>query len=58
MYVNIPAYRFQAHGPVKGRFSMGVTALKILKTGEILVGAGDGTVAIVKGREGKFKRTK
>ncbi|KAK2193733.1 hypothetical protein NP493_7g04021 [Ridgeia piscesae] len=57
VYVNIPAYRFQAHGPVKGRFSMGVTALKILKTGEILVGAGDGTVAIVNGREGKFKRT-
>ena len=29
-------------------FSKGVTTIKLMKTGDILVGAGDGTVAVVK----------
>ena len=44
-------------GP-KENFSKGVTALCKLKTGDFLVGAGDGSVTIVKGRDAEFKRTK
>ena len=39
------------------RFSLGVLAIRILTTGEMLVGAGDGTVAIMKIIKGKFKKT-
>lgn len=35
----------------------GVLAIRILKTGEFLVGAGDGTVAIIKKEKEKFKKT-
>ena len=44
-------------GP-KENFSKGVTALCKLKTGDFLVGAGDGSITIVKGRDAEFKRTK
>lgn len=53
--VNMQSYNCQSHGPEKDRFSLGICSLVILKTGEILVGAGDGTVAVV---TDKFKRTK
>ena len=42
------------YGPEKDKYSQGVTSLALLWTGEILVGAGDGTVALVKGD--KFKK--
>lgn len=58
MAVNMSSFNFQAIGPDKNRFSLGVTALCLLKTGELLVGGGDGTVAVVRGMEGKFKKTK
>ncbi|KAL9956202.1 hypothetical protein ACROYT_G037646 [Oculina patagonica] len=38
------------------RFSLGVLAIRILMTGDLLVGAGDGTVAIIKIVNGKFKK--
>ncbi len=38
---------FQEIGPEKGKFSQGVMAIDLLKTGEFIVGAGDGTVQIV-----------
>ena len=47
----------QVKGP-KENFSKGVTALCKLKTCDFLVGAGDGSVTIVKGRDAEFKRTK
>lgn len=48
-------------GPPKKLFSMGVQSLLLVKTGghhELLAGAGDGTVAIVKDKSSKFQRTK
>lgn len=48
-------------GPQKKMFSRGVQSLILVKTGghlELLVGAGDGTVAIVKDKSTKFQRTK
>jgi hypothetical protein len=39
---------FQVQGPKKELFSLGVTALALLKSGDFLVGAGDGEVALVK----------
>ncbi|XP_077979702.1 cilia- and flagella-associated protein 52-like [Glandiceps talaboti] len=44
------------YGPAKTKFSLGVTALTLVKTGEIMVGAGDGEVATV--TPVKFKKTK
>lgn len=49
---------FQKMGPAKSAFSLGITALKMLSTGDLLVGAGDGTVCICKGIDQNFKRTK
>ena len=54
------------HGPTmrrtkngtEGLFEMGLTSMKLLENGDILVGAGDGTVAVVKGFEHKFKQTR
>ncbi|KAM8945316.1 cilia- and flagella-associated protein 52 [Pelodytes ibericus] len=42
--------------PQKDRFSLGVTALTILKTGEFLIGSGDGKLALCKGPS--YKATK
>lgn len=41
-------------GPMKERYSKGINSIALVKTGEIVVGAGDGTVALVKGE--KFKK--
>ena len=41
---------FRHYGPQKEKFSQGIQALQILKTGDVLVGAGDGTVALLKSR--------
>lgn len=57
MAVNMSTFNFQLLGPEKDRFSLGVTALALLKSGELVVGAGDGTVCLVKGAADHFKRT-
>jgi len=49
---------FQHLGPSKDMFSQGISALAILKTGEVIVGAGDGTVSVCGTLEQKFKRQK
>lgn len=54
MMVNTKSNNFQKHGPTKERFSLGVTALCLLKTGDFLVGSGCGDVQII---NEKFKPT-
>lgn len=46
--INMRTRFFQVQGPKKELFSLGVTALALLKSGDFLVGAGDGEVALVK----------
>ena len=46
--VNMKTRLFRHYGPQKEKFSLGIQALQILKTGDVLVGAGDGTVALLK----------
>ena len=43
--INIDRAIFKRLGPVKKLFSLGVGTLGILPNGDILVGAGDGTLA-------------
>lgn len=51
MAVNMSSKIFQGLGPKdKEKFSLGVTALSMLSSGDLLVGAGDGNVAICKGK--------
>ncbi|NXP53259.1 CFA52 protein, partial [Heliornis fulica] len=45
------------HGPKKQKFSLGVTALLLLKTGDIIVGTGEGTVALCKGSNYKVMKS-
>lgn len=60
--VNIKTKLFSHYGPMKEKFSKGILALQLMKTGDILVGAGDGTVAVVNlvsGDKGTtYKKTK
>ncbi|KAM8797004.1 cilia- and flagella-associated protein 52 [Eudromia elegans] len=44
------------YGPQKEKFSMGVTALLLLKTGDIIVGTGGGIVALCKGSNYKVMK--
>ena len=44
LQIAYPSGLFKAIGPEKNKFSLGVTALECLKTGDILAGAGDGKV--------------
>ncbi|KAM4691350.1 cilia- and flagella-associated protein 52 [Rhinophrynus dorsalis] len=44
-------------GPQKGRFSLGVSALTVLKTGEFLIGSGDGRLSLCKGPNYKAVKT-
>lgn len=46
--INMETRLFQHIGPDKEKFSLGVTALALLETGEFLVGAGDGTVQVMR----------
>lgn len=55
--VNMVTNTFQVIGPEKEKFSLGVTSLVQLPSGEFLVGAGDGTVAVVGGADTRFKRS-
>ncbi|NWW53335.1 CFA52 protein, partial [Pedionomus torquatus] len=41
-------------GPQKKKFSLGVTALLLLKTGDVIVGTGEGVVALCKGSNYKI----
>ncbi|KAF5908072.1 cilia- and flagella-associated protein 52, partial [Clarias magur] len=47
--VNLKSRLLNSCGPVKHKFSKGVTALKMLKTGDVLVGSGDGTFSLCSG---------
>ncbi|XP_068769987.1 cilia- and flagella-associated protein 52 isoform X3 [Struthio camelus] len=44
------------YGPQKEKFSMGVTALLLLKTGDLIVGTGGGIVALCKGSNYKVMK--
>ena len=43
--INIERALFKRLGPVKKLFSLGVHSLGLLPNGDIIVGAGDGTIA-------------
>ena len=45
------------YGPAKDKFSLGVLALSLMDNGEILIGAGDGTIALIKGETFKKVRS-
>ncbi|KAK1163716.1 cilia- and flagella-associated protein 52-like [Acipenser oxyrinchus oxyrinchus] len=47
--VNLKTKLLNSCAPQKKKFSQGVTALKTLKTGDMLVGSGDGVVSLCKG---------
>uniref|UniRef100_A0A8C4XH28 Cilia- and flagella-associated protein 52 n=1 Tax=Erpetoichthys calabaricus TaxID=27687 RepID=A0A8C4XH28_ERPCA len=46
--VNLKTKLLNSCAPAKEKFSQGVTSLKLLKTGDILVGSGDGAVSLCK----------
>ncbi|XP_016362298.1 cilia- and flagella-associated protein 52-like [Sinocyclocheilus anshuiensis] len=54
--VNLKTRLLNSCGPVKQKFSKGVNTLKVLKTGDILVGSGDGMLSLCSG--GNFKTIK
>jgi hypothetical protein len=47
LQIAYPSGLFKAIGPEKNKFSMGITSIQCIKTGEILVGSGDGKVSLV-----------
>lgn len=49
--------QFKAIGPEKNKFSLGVTALQCLKSGDILAGSGDGKVHLLAPLSFKTKKT-
>ncbi|CAH2292093.1 cilia- and flagella-associated 52 [Pelobates cultripes] len=55
--VNMKTKLLNSCGPEKKRFSLGVTALIILKSEEFLIGSGDGKVALCKGPNYKATKT-
>ena len=44
------------YGPTRDKFSLGVLGLSLMGNGEILIGAGDGTIALIKGES--FKKVR
>lgn len=56
--INMKTHKLSNFGPAKGKFSRGIINMKILKTQDILVGTGDGTVALVKGTSDKYNKLK
>uniref|UniRef100_A0A8C2ITY7 Cilia- and flagella-associated protein 52 n=1 Tax=Cyprinus carpio TaxID=7962 RepID=A0A8C2ITY7_CYPCA len=54
--VNLKTMLLNSCGPVKQKFSKGVNTLKVLKTGDLLVGSGDGMLSLCSG--GNFKTIK
>lgn len=55
--VNMKTRLFRHYGPQKEKFSLGIQALQLLKSGDVLIGAGDGTVALLKSQTYKKIRT-
>ncbi|XP_065132931.1 cilia- and flagella-associated protein 52 [Paramisgurnus dabryanus] len=51
--VNLKTRLLNSCGPVKQKFSKGVNTLKVLKTGDILVGSGDGMLSMCLGENFK-----
>lgn len=56
LQVSIPNKLFKTSGPEKAKFSQGVISLAQLKTGDLVVGAGNGEIAVIK--PGVWKPTK
>lgn len=56
LQINMRTKLLYHYGPPKEKFSRGVSSMALLKSGEILVGAGDGTVATLRGEN--YKRVK
>lgn len=56
--INMSSRNLKAVGPERSKFEMGVQSLSVLKNGSILVGAGDGTVAVVNPAKWKVTRSK
>ncbi|XP_072259665.1 cilia- and flagella-associated protein 52 [Pyxicephalus adspersus] len=44
--INTRTKLLNSYGPQKKKFSLGVTTLRLLKTGEILIGSGDGKLSL------------
>ena len=44
--INLETALLAKHGPTKNRFTQGVKCLEAISTGDLMVGAGDGTVCI------------
>eukprot|EP00164_Ancoracysta_twista_P002403 GFYU01003183.1.p1 GENE.GFYU01003183.1~~GFYU01003183.1.p1 ORF type:complete len:615 (+),score=173.33 GFYU01003183.1:168-2012(+) len=45
--ISLSAKLFKSIGPVKSKFSLGVKDIQITETGQLLIGAGDGTIAVL-----------
>ncbi|XP_032899901.1 cilia- and flagella-associated protein 52 [Amblyraja radiata] len=56
MMVSMKTGLLNNYGPIKDKFSLGVTAIVELKSGDLLIGSGDGIVALCKAP--KFKPLK
>ncbi|KAJ8404244.1 hypothetical protein AAFF_G00340170 [Aldrovandia affinis] len=46
--VNLKSKMLNSYGPLKEKFCQGINALALLKSGELLVGSGDGVVSVCK----------
>lgn len=55
--INIKSNNLKSLSSEKERCSLGVTALSLLSTGDLLVGGGDGCVAVFKGHKDNMKRS-
>ncbi|KAM6939824.1 cilia- and flagella-associated protein 52 [Xenentodon cancila] len=55
MKINMKTGLLNDYGPVKAKYSLGVGALRLLKSGDLLVGSGSGTLALC---SSKFKTLK
>ena len=56
LQINMKTKLLSKFGPQKSKFSLGVLSLVLLKTGDMLVGTGDGIVALLKGED--FKKVR
>nr|XP_033817632.1 cilia- and flagella-associated protein 52 [Geotrypetes seraphini]XP_033817633.1 cilia- and flagella-associated protein 52 [Geotrypetes seraphini]XP_033817634.1 cilia- and flagella-associated protein 52 [Geotrypetes seraphini]XP_033817635.1 cilia- and flagella-associated protein 52 [Geotrypetes seraphini] len=55
--INVKTKLLNTYGPEKEKFSQGITALAVLKTGDFLVGSGDGKISLCKGSAIKAVKT-
>jgi len=56
--INMSSRNLKSVGPERTKFEKGVQSLSVLKNGNILVGAGDGTAAVVNPAKWKVTRSK